>query len=164
MNLEKEINLNIILLIIQMKIISYEQLEKGIILHFEQDFNQIKYLKMKTDNFKDQFGELECDETEIKFTKPKRSLNIYKDKSEFINLYLKEIDNHPINVSYFIKLDQNETSPDMSSELLERGLCMLLGGNEKRREEDLVTKRCSIKNGNIFADIRRKSDGNTKAN
>lgn len=145
-----------------MKVISYEIIKNGVILYFDKEFYHIKYLLM-TKECEAIHGELECDETEIKFTKQKKSITIYYNKCDLLVIYIKQVDNCEYNYSYFIKLVNKDQF--MEQTLIESGLGFLFGSSSiGKSEEKIKDKQCSIKNGNIFANIKRKSNGNTKVN
>jgi len=69
-----------------MKLKSYEILDETINLIFNKKFKQIKYLKFTSKSNKT--GELECNKTEIKFTKPKNLINVYKENCKLFIFYM----------------------------------------------------------------------------
>lgn len=159
-----------------MKVESYEIRDNNIVLKFDKTFQQIKYIKMTQEKVQEanNFGELECDETEIKFTKQKNVLDIYNNNYKLIVFLVKEIDNCPCYYSYFITID----NCDMKNDLMETGLAMLFckgtadigkGNLSIISESENKIKNsfeCPIKNRNIFANIKRKSSkyGNATSN
>jgi hypothetical protein len=150
-----------------MKLESYEILDETINLIFDKQFKQIKYLKFTSKS--DKSGELDCDKTEIKFTKSKTSINVYKEDYALFIFYIKEIDNNKCDYVYYInvnnqksnvenKLYKNEIENDIGV-----GLSKLFSGFEEKTIEKKW--ECVIKNRNIFANIRKKiNNGNTKTN
>lgn len=152
-----------------MKLKSYEILDETINLVFDKQFKQIKYLKFTSKSDLNDMGELDCDKTEIKFTKPKDSINVYKEDYALFIFYIKEIDNNKCDYVYYInvnnqkynvenKLYKNEIDNDIGL-----GLSKLFNGFEEKTIEKKW--ECVIKNRNIFANIRKKiNNGNTKTN
>lgn len=166
-----------------MKLKSYEILDETINLVFDKQFKQIKYLKFTSKSNKT--GELECNKTEIKFTKPKDSINVYKENCRLFIFYIKELDYNKCDYTYYINVNENvnvndinvnvnnenennngnnENEKDNEKMDIGIGLSKLFNGFE---EEKTIEKKwqCVIKNRNIFANIKRKAKhGNAKIN
>ena len=168
-----------------MKLKSYEILDETINLVFDKQFKQIKYLKFTSKSNKT--GELECNKTEIKFTKPKDSINVYKENCRLFIFYIKELDYNKCDYTYYIndsdnvnenekcdndnekcdneseKCDNDNEKCDNESESIGLGLSKLFNGFEEKTIEKKW--ECVIKNRNIFANIKRKAKhGNAKIN
>ena len=169
-----------------MKLKSYEILDETINLVFDKQFKQIKYLKFTSKSNKT--GELECNKTEIKFTKPKNLINVYKENCKLFIFYIKELDYNKCDYTYYINVNANDNENDINDNEINDnvnendindtedtnnenekmdigiGLSKLFNGFE---EEKTIEKKwqCVIKNRNIFANIKRKAKyGNTKIN
>jgi hypothetical protein len=170
-----------------MKLKSYKILDETINLVFDNQFKQIKYLKFTSKSNKT--GELECNKTEIKFTKPKDSINVYKENCRLFIFYIKELDYNKCDYTYYINVNDNDNNEnvnendngnnenvnendngnnenDNDNERMDIGigLSKLFNGFE---EEKTIEKKwqCVIKNRNIFANIKRKAKhGNTEVN
>lgn len=148
-----------------MKLKSYEILDETINLVFDKKFKQIKYLKFTSKSGKT--GELECDKTEIKFTKTKDSINVYRENYALFIFHIKEIDNNKCDYVYYINVNDNDNkkcnneTEKCDSENIGIGLSKLFNGFEEKTIEKKW--ECVIKNRNIFANIKRKEKhGNTK--
>jgi hypothetical protein len=159
-----------------MKLKSYEILDETINLIFNKKFKQIKYLKFTNKSGKT--GELDCDKTEIKFTKEKMSINVYREDYTLFIFHIKEIDNNKCDYVYYINVNENqdnsasenqdntETQDNSASENQDNtetqdnsgnigiGLSKLFNGFEEKTIEKKW--ECVIKNRNIFANIKRK--------
>ena len=168
-----------------MKLKSYKILDETINLVFDNQFKQIKYLKFTSKSNKT--GELECNKTEIKFTKPKDSINVYKENCRLFIFYIKELDYNKCDYTYYINVNDNDNNENVNendngnnenvnendngnnendNEIMDIGigLSKLFNGFE---EEKTIEKKwqCVIKNRNIFANIKRKAKhGNTEVN
>ena len=165
-----------------MKLKSYKILDETINLVFDNQFKQIKYLKFTSKSNKT--GELECNKTEIKFTKPKDSIDVYKENCRLFIFYIKELDYNKCDYTYYINVNDNgnnenvnendngnnenvnDNENDNDNERMDIGigLSKLFNGFE---EEKTIEKKwqCVIKNRNIFANIKRKAKhGNTEVN
>ena len=145
-----------------MKLKSYEILDETINLVFDKQFKQIKYLKFTSKSGKT--GELECDKTEIKFTKTKDSINVFREEYTLFIFYIKEIDNNKCDYVYYINVNDSDNNDNVNfSESIGLGLSKLFNGFEEKTIEKKW--ECVIKNRNIFANIKRKAKhGNTKTN
>ena len=145
-----------------MKLKSYEILDETINLIFNKKFKQIKYLKFTNKSGKT--GELDCDKTEIKFTKEKMSINVYREDYTLFIFHIKEIDNNKCDYVYYINVNENQdnsasenqdnTETQDNSGNIGIGLSKLFNGFEEKTIEKKW--ECVIKNRNIFANIKRK--------
>lgn len=135
-----------------MKIIDHKLIDQNIKITFDTNFKQIRYLKLHGNIL--HFGELECDEAEIKFTKAKNSLTIYNEDNNIrlIIFIIIEIDNIVCNYSYYINTNKDDNSNN-NFDLLGLGITKLL--TQEKNEKEII-KELSIKNRNIFANIKRK--------
>ena len=97
-----------------MKLKSYKILDETINLLFDNQFKHIKYLKFTSKS--DKTGEMECDKTEIKFTKPKNSINVYKENCKLFIFYIKELDNNKCDYTYYINVNENDNNENDNNE------------------------------------------------
>ena len=83
-----------------MKIISSETKDDNSIkVKFDRNFEQIKFVKMECVGQ----GNMDCEEMEIKYSKPKDIINLFLNNSRMIVILIKEIDNKQVLFSYYIE-------------------------------------------------------------
>ena len=103
-----------------MKIISSETKDDNSIkVKFDRNFEQIKFVKMECVGQ----GNMDCEEMEIKYSKPKDIINLFLNNSRMIVILIKEIDNKQVLFSYYIEeqkqncVNEQESWTDQKHEL-----------------------------------------------
>ncbi len=128
-----------------MKIASYQITESSLHITFDTTFYQITYTKIEFLN--GHSASKECDQNQIKYSKPKNSINtsISHQNTSVIIILITEINKEPVDYAYII---QNEIENN-SNQFFKK-----LGGFTDTK--DTSNENLIIKNQNIFANIKKK--------
>lgn len=131
-------------------------------LLFNKEFTHIKIQIIQDDKDKKsnkKIKELLNDYIEVKFSKPKRQLNVEINKtSNFLIFTIIELDNKSLNKSFKVDIENEDVNINekevLTKEIIQSGLSKMLQKSNNKINDS--KKQCSIKNENIFAYITRK--------
>jgi hypothetical protein len=144
-----------------MKILSHDVLDNTLILHFDINFTHITYTKMSSgdrDKKEWSFGELECEQIELKYSKNKNTLNIITNSDiDFLVLLITKIDKHSCYYSYYINLNTPKNKLNNNNSTVTFDQTQLNFSNTSLNTSfSKSLKIHPIKNQNIFANIKKK--------
>lgn len=152
-----------------MNIESWNIVENNINIVFNQNFKQIKFVKMRHYQNKKTNLLLDSEEIELKYSKNKNMINLFYDNqntNDFLIILIRELDTQSVLYSFFLELKnktliKKEKENVSESDLMGLGLSMLFKQNENENynndhdKNNQNIKICPIKNRNIFAKIKK---------
>jgi hypothetical protein len=121
------------------KVESYTVLENDIVLKFNKSFNQINYIKLQSFSKITDYGELDSEEFGIKYSKPKDTINLFRQSDcHFFLILITSVDDKPIYYSYYLINGTNKIKDTTSCSIIDKYIYK------------------PIKNENIFAILKKK--------